>query len=208
MSAIECAIKRGIDIIASLLAITVLSPVCLLIAVLIRLDTRGPALFSQKRLGKQARPFECHKFRTMLVGSRDLRNVDGSTFNSEDDPRVTRVGRALRKTSLDELPQLFNVLKGEMSLVGPRPDQVDQVKLYTQRELLRLTVRPGLTGLAQINGRNSIPWEERKRLDLDYIERRSLSLDISLLLRTIPYVLIRRDVFGKQASETDDYIPG
>lgn len=208
MSAIECAIKRGIDIIASLLAITVLSPVCLLIAVLIRLDTRGPALFSQKRLGKQARPFECHKFRTMLVGSRDLRNVDGSTFNSEDDPRVTRVGRALRKTSLDELPQLFNVLRGEMSLVGPRPDQVDQVKLYTQRELLRLTVRPGLTGLAQINGRNSIPWEERKRLDLDYIERRSLSLDISLLLRTIPYVLIRRDVFGKQASETDDYIPG
>lgn len=208
MSAIECAIKRGIDISASLLAITVLSPVYLLIALLIKLDTRGPALFSQKRLGKQARPFECHKFRTMLVGSPDLRNVDGSTFNSENDSRVTRVGRALRKTSLDELPQLFNVLKGEMSLVGPRPDQVDQVKLYTQRELLRLTVRPGLTGLAQINGRNSIPWEERKRLDLDYIERRSLSLDISLLLRTIPYVLIRRDVFGKQASETDDYIPG
>jgi lipopolysaccharide/colanic/teichoic acid biosynthesis glycosyltransferase len=208
MSAIECAIKRGIDISASLLAITVFSPVYLLIALLIKLDTKGPALFSQKRLGKQARPFECRKFRTMLVGSPDLRNVDGSTFNSEDDPRVTRVGRALRKTSLDELPQLFNVLKGEMSLVGPRPDQVDQVKHYTQRELLRLTVRPGLTGLAQINGRNSIPWEERKRLDLDYIERRSLSLDISLLLRTIPYVLIRRDVFGKRASETDDYIPG
>jgi undecaprenyl phosphate N,N'-diacetylbacillosamine 1-phosphate transferase len=208
MSAIECAIKRGIDISACLLAITVLSPVYLLIALLIKLDTRGPALFSQKRLGKQARPFECYKFRTMLVGSPDLRNVDGSTFNSEDDPRVTRVGRALRKMSLDELPQLFNVIKGEMSLVGPRPDQVDQLKLYTQRELLRLTVRPGLTGLAQINGRNSIPWEERKRLDLDYIERRSLSLDISLLLRTIPYVLIRRDVFGKQPSETDDYIPG
>ncbi len=201
MNIFQFALKRMIDASVSLPALAIISPIYLIIVIAIRLDSKGPAIFRQRRMGMRGRPFNCYKFRTMRVGAPDIRNADGSTFNSEDDPRVTRVGAFLRKTSLDELPQLINVLVGEMSLVGPRPDQVDQIKFYSPRDMTRLFVKPGITGLAQINGRNSIPWDERKRLDLEYVERQSLALDLRILARTIPYVLVRRGVFVEQAGE-------
>lgn len=131
----------------------------------------------------------------MHVGSLDLRNPNGSTYNAPDDPRLTKVGRFLRKWSLDEFPELFNVLKGDMSLVGPRPDKIDQIKYYTGEEKKRLTFKPGITGWAQINGRNVIPWSKRKQLDLFYINNYSLLLDLKILIKSIFYVVKSKDVF-------------
>jgi undecaprenyl phosphate N,N'-diacetylbacillosamine 1-phosphate transferase len=199
--------KRVVDMVVSGSALLVLSPLFLLLAVLVRLTSAGPSLFCQKRLGKGGVPFTIYKFRTMYVNVPDLRNPDGSAYSAEDDPRVTPVGRLLRKTSLDELPQLFNVLRGDMSLVGPRPDQVDQRQYYSAAEQRKLEVKPGLTGLAQINGRNEIPWEQRKQLDLEYVERQSLGLDFSILARTVPYVLLRRDVSASQDPKANDERP-
>lgn len=195
MTVVAGLIKRSLDLVASAVAMFLLSPILLILALAVRHDSNGPATFRQKRLGKGGRVFYCYKFRTMIVDAPDLRNADGSTVNSEDDARVTRAGRILRKTSLDELPQLFNVLKGDMSLVGPRPDQADQIRFYAPHEMLRLSVRPGITGLAQIKGRNSISWEQRKQLDLEYVRRQSLWLDVLVLFLTIPYVATRRDIF-------------
>lgn len=194
-------IKRVLDVVAAGLGLLLSSPVMIVVALAVRCTSPGSALFSQRRLGKDGAPFAVHKFRTMYVGAPDIRNADGSTYVAENDPRVTAVGRFLRRTSLDELPQLLNVLKGEMSLVGPRPDQVDQLQYYTDEEKRKLLVKPGLTGLAQISGRNVIPWEDRKRLDLEYMERQSLLLDLRILAQTIPYVLLRRDVFDQGDSE-------
>lgn len=131
-----------------------------------------------------------------------LYNRDGSAWAGGDDPRVTRVGRFLRKTSLDELPQLWNVLRGEMSLVGPRPDQVDQIQFYAEAEKRKLNVRPGITGLAQISGRNSISWARRKALDVQYVDRKSFWLDAVILAKTLPYVLFRKDVTDEQHSSS------
>ena len=130
----------------------------------------------------------------MVHHAPELWNRDGSAYTGADDRRVTPAGRILRKTSLDELPQLFNVLRGEMSLVGPRPDQAGQIRFYTETEKRKLEVKPGITGLAQISGRNNISWERRKALDVEYVERQSFWLDLSLLARTIPYVLLRKDI--------------
>jgi lipopolysaccharide/colanic/teichoic acid biosynthesis glycosyltransferase len=134
------------------------------------------------------------KFRSMYENAPDLYNPDGSAWAGGNDPRVTRVGRFLRRTSLDELPQLVNVFRGDMSLVGPRPDQVDQIRFYTETEKRKLNVRPGITGLAQVSGRNNISWERRKALDVEYVDRQSFWLDLSIFARTIPYVLFRKDV--------------
>jgi undecaprenyl phosphate N,N'-diacetylbacillosamine 1-phosphate transferase len=171
-----------------------LSPVLLLCALAVRRSSPGPILFRQRRLGLHAHTFTLLKFRSMIQDAPDLRNRDGSAYTGVDDRRVTPVGRILRKSSLDELPQLFNVLRGEMSLVGPRPDQADQIVFYTRTEKRKLNVRPGITGLAQIGGRNNISWERRKALDVEYADRRSFWLDLSILARTIPYVLLRKDV--------------
>jgi undecaprenyl phosphate N,N'-diacetylbacillosamine 1-phosphate transferase len=186
--------ERLRDIIVASVALVLLAPLMALIALAVRLSSPGPALFRQWRLGLNGRPFQLLKFRTMIHNAPDLRNPDGSAYTGVDDPRVTPLGRFLRATSLDELPQLINVLKGEMSLVGPRPDQVDQLRFYTEREKERLKVRPGLTGLAQISGRNRITWEQRKALDVEYVERKSFWLDLVILVRTVPYVLLRKDV--------------
>jgi len=194
-------LKRTLDIIVSAIALALLSPMLLLIALLVRLTSQGPALFCQERLGRHGIPFAFYKFRTMHVNAPDIRNPDGSTFNAEADPRVTRLGRFFRKTSLDELPQLINVLKGEMSLVGPRPDKTDQAKFYTEHDRRKLLVKPGITGLAQISGRNSITWEQRRRLDVHYVENQNWWLDLRILFKTLPYVLLRRDVFIDVNSE-------
>lgn len=199
MSRSERAVKRLVDFVLSTVGLILLSPLLLLIGLLIRLDSRGGVIFRQHRLGQGGKVFACYKFRTMYADAPDIRNPDGSTYNAEDDPRVTRFGGFLRKTSLDELPQLINVFQGHMSLVGPRPDQADQLQYYSPEEERKLLVKPGITGLAQINGRNAIPWEQRKQLDLYYVDKQSLRLDVNILAKTIPYVLLRRGVFVEPA---------
>jgi lipopolysaccharide/colanic/teichoic acid biosynthesis glycosyltransferase len=186
--------KRIVDIAVAGVALLALCPAMFFIALVVRLSSPGPVLFRQLRLGRGGRPFTLLKFRTMRNGAPDLRNADGSAYTGAGDARVTPVGRILRAASLDELPQLFCVLAGTMSLVGPRPDQVDQLQFYSERDLLKLSVKPGLTGLAQIGGRNRISWERRKALDVEYVERQSLWLDLSILLRTIPYVAFGKDI--------------
>jgi len=151
-----------------------------------------------------AEVFTIYKFRTMQTDAPDIRNNDGSTFNSNDDPRVTKAGRILRKTSLDELPQLVNVMKGEMSLVGPRPDPPDAVVNYRPHDFLRLSMKPGMTGWAAIHGRNEIPWQTRRDLDLEYVRDWSFFLDLRILLMTIPYALTGRGVVGKAKSDSGD----
>lgn len=182
------------DLLIVPLLLVVFSPVLLACALAVRWSSPGPVIFRQRRLGRHGCIFFLLKFRSMIHDAPELRNPDGSAFTGHDDPRVTRVGRLLRKTSLDELPQLFNVLRGEMSLVGPRPDQVDQIRFYTETEKRKLLVKPGITGLAQINGRNNITWDRRKALDIEYVDRQSFWLDLTILARTIPYVLLRRHV--------------
>jgi lipopolysaccharide/colanic/teichoic acid biosynthesis glycosyltransferase len=151
-------------------------------------------VYTSRRLGRNGVSFNLLKFRSMRVGAADWRNADGSSFSSDEDPRVTGVGRFLRKMSLDELPQIINVLKGDMSLVGPRPDQVDQIRYYSDRDREKLAVKPGITGLAQISGRNSIPWDIRRALDIEYVRKRSMFLDLAIMLKTIPYVLKREGI--------------
>jgi lipopolysaccharide/colanic/teichoic acid biosynthesis glycosyltransferase len=195
MTRFERFVKRVLDLSLAGMGLLVLSPVLFLVAALVALTSPGPVLFRQGRLGRGGQPYLIWKFRTMVDKAPDLRNKDGSAYNADDDPRVTKVGKILRKTSIDELPQLLNVLTGEMSMVGPRPDQVDQLRYYTDAEKKKLSVKPGITGLAQISGRNSISWEQRKRFDLEYVDRQSLVLDLQILFRTIPYVLFRKDIF-------------
>jgi len=182
------------DLLIASVLLLILSPVLLLCALAVRRSSPGPVLFKQRRLGQHGSPFHLLKFRSMIHNAPALRNADGSAYTGEEDPRVTRVGRFLRRTSLDELPQFFNVFRGDMSLVGPRPDQVDQLRFYTETEKRKLNVKPGITGLAQINGRNNISWERRKALDVEYVDRQTFWLDLSILARTIPYVLQRKDV--------------
>jgi lipopolysaccharide/colanic/teichoic acid biosynthesis glycosyltransferase len=186
--------KRFIDLVLSVIAVALLSPVMLIVALSIRLGSAGPALYRQARLGLHGKPFWLLKFRTMFRDSPDLRNPDGSAFSAAKDSRVTPVGGFLRATSLDELPQLINVIRGEMSLVGPRPDQVDQIQYYTEAEKRKLLVKPGITGLAQISGRNAISWSERKALEVQYVDRHSVALDLKILLLTIPCVFRARGI--------------
>ncbi len=190
------AIKRGIDVVAAVLGVTFGAPLLGLIAAAIRIDSPGPIVFRQTRVGVNGRRFEMYKFRSMVEGAeeeldelRDLSEVDGPIFKMRDDPRVTRVGRILRRTSLDELPQLWNVLRGDMSLVGPRPPLPSEVREYREWHKKRLEVRPGVTGLWQVSGRSLLSFDEQCLLDIYYIENWSLWLDFQILLRTIPRVL-------------------
>jgi exopolysaccharide biosynthesis polyprenyl glycosylphosphotransferase len=190
------AIKRAIDIVASFLGLVVLSPLLVAIGVWIRLDSQGPAIYRAPRVGKKGKKFSCYKLRTMIASAdrqkqclREANQRQGPFFKMAEDPRVTRCGRWLRKFSIDELPQLVNVLKGEMSLVGPRPHPVDDVERYTIEHLRRLDVKPGITGLWQVTARRDPSFETNMALDLEYIENWSLGLDIKILLRTIPAVM-------------------
>ncbi len=191
-------IKRLIDIIISLIMILILWPLMLVIAVWIKLDSRGPAFFKPTRIGLNARPFRMFKFRTMKTGGEkdwmkrfDPAKIDEFVFQAEDDPRITKAGRFLRKTSLDELPNLFNVLGGTMSLVGPRPEEPEVVGHYDERMRRRLTVKPGITGLAQISGRGEMPLKDVIDKDLEYIDNQSVRLDIKILFKT-PFMVFSR----------------
>jgi lipopolysaccharide/colanic/teichoic acid biosynthesis glycosyltransferase len=181
--------KRAIDLVVGGLMLVAASPLLLLIPLAIRLSSPGPSLFRQRRVGQDGRLFTCYKFRTMYVDAPDMWNADGSAVTSGDDPRVTAIGRFLRKSSLDELPQLINVLKGEMSLVGPRPELPSALERYSQRQRTRLVMPPGITGWAAIHGRNDLPWNARLELDLEYVARYSLRLDLYILLCTVLIVL-------------------
>jgi exopolysaccharide biosynthesis polyprenyl glycosylphosphotransferase len=187
--------KRAFDIAVASFCIVLFLPLFIIIPILIRLDSRGKAIFLQKRAGVNGRPFFMYKFRSMVDGADeqlpnliDLNNLKEPAYKLLDDPRVTRVGRFLRRTSLDELPQFFNVLKGEMSMVGPRPEAMEVVAQYNLENRRRLSVKPGITGPMQVNGRADLPFEDRVRLELGYISQYSLLEDFKYLLRTIPAI--------------------
>jgi undecaprenyl phosphate N,N'-diacetylbacillosamine 1-phosphate transferase len=198
--------KRILDLFLCCLALPIALPLIAICALAVRLSSPGPVLFRQKRLGINRTPFEMLKFRSMYVNAPDLRNSDGSTFNGAQDSRVTSVGRFLRKTSLDEVPQLVNVLRGEMSFVGPRPDLPDSIQHYRPQDHLRLSVLPGITGLPQVRGRNTLPWEVRREMDVEYAETRSLWLDIRIILMTFPAVLFSRGVYIQGSKRSEEIV--
>jgi lipopolysaccharide/colanic/teichoic acid biosynthesis glycosyltransferase len=179
-------IRRAIDVVLGTIALIAAAPVIAVAMLAIRLESRGHPIYRQRRVGKDGQEFDLLKLRTMVDGAEHL--GAGLAIN-ENDPRVTRVGAFLRRTSLDELPNLLGVVRGELSFIGPRPTIPVQVAQYTERQRGRLAIRPGITGWAQVNGRASLPWSERIELDLYYIEHRSLTLDARILWRTVAIVL-------------------
>jgi lipopolysaccharide/colanic/teichoic acid biosynthesis glycosyltransferase len=178
--------KRALDVTVASALLALSSPALALAALLIRLETHGHPIYRQRRVGRDGVPFELYKLRTMVSGAETM---GAGLALSEGDSRITRLGAVLRRTSMDELPNLVNVLRGDMSIVGPRPTVQVQVDRYTERQRGRLSVRPGLTGWAQIQGRASLPWSERIELDLWYVEHASLALDLRILWRTVAMVL-------------------
>jgi undecaprenyl phosphate N,N'-diacetylbacillosamine 1-phosphate transferase len=192
--------KLCLDYLGAWIGLIIISPVIYFIAIVIRIDSPGPIFFRQERIGKDGKPFMSYKFRSMV----DKATTMGLGINvAVHDDRITRMGKYLRNTSLDELPQLFNVLKGEMSLVGPRPTLRYQVEAYDAVQRRRLKVKPGITGWAQINGRNAIPWEDRIKLDVWYVDNWSLWLDLKILGRTLKTVLKREGLYGPDGINYD-----
>ena len=194
--------KRSTDIAIALFLIVLFLPVIPIVTFLIKLDSKGPILFKQRRVGKNGKEFEFYKYRSMVVGAesvigvlRPLSGVNGPVFKLKNDPRVTSVGRFLRRSSLDELPQLINVLKGEMSIVGPRPNLPSEVAHYLPWQKQRLCVTPGITCFWQITGRSHIGFQEWMRLDLEYIRKRSFLTDLKIILKTIPAVIARKGAY-------------
>ena len=179
-------IRRTVDIVFGMLALIVAAPAIVLAMLAIRLESRGHPIYRQRRVGKDGQEFDLLKLRTMVDGAE---HVGAGLAINENDPRVTRVGAFLRRTSLDELPNLLGVVRGDLSFIGPRPTIPVQVAQYTERQRGRLAIRPGITGWAQVNGRAALPWSERIELDLYYIEHRSLAFDVRILWRTVSIVL-------------------
>lgn len=187
--------KRACDLITASLALVVLSPLIVLIIVVVKLGSPGPVLFRQARLGRDGVPFMLYKFRTMRHNAPMVRNADGSAFVGAGDPRLTRAGRFLRDYTLDEIPQLINVIKGDMSIIGPRPDLVEQLELYDDLMRRKLEVKPGMACLSLVYGRNSLSWYRRAELDVQYVDRRSLRLDAEIFFKACVSVLLRRGVY-------------
>jgi lipopolysaccharide/colanic/teichoic acid biosynthesis glycosyltransferase len=202
MNALGRQMKRAMDLVLVFLLLLPASVLMAIVAVAIKLDSRGPVIYASERIGRGGEPFTMFKFRSMVVGAEDgkddllhLNEVEGPVFKVRDDPRVTRVGRHIRRLSLDELPQLFNVLMGDMSLVGPRPPLASEVADYQPWQMQRLTVTGGLTGLWQISGRSDLDFDDLCRLDIEYIETWSLLLDVQILLKTIPAAVSARGAY-------------
>ena len=195
--------KRFLDIIGSVIGIVIFIPLYIILAILMKIeDRKGSIFFKQTRVGKDGKVFEMYKFRSMVTNAEELlssiihlNETTGAMFKVKNDPRVTRLGRFIRKTSIDELPQLWNVLKGEMSLVGPRPPLPSEVRNYTSYDKQRLQVTPGCTGLWQVSGRSNIGFEEMVALDLRYIEKKSITYDVKLIFKTLGVMLGSRDAF-------------
>lgn len=192
-------IKRFIDICFGIIGLIPLFFVTLFIAPAIFLTDRGPICYNAERLGKKGKPFKMYKFRSMKVNAPDIRNADGSTYNGDDDPRVTKIGRFMRKTSIDELPQFLNVLKGDMSVIGPRPDPLDDINIYTEEQKKKLDVRPGITGYNQAYFRNAISQNDKFNNDLYYSKNISFWLDLKILFKTISTVLLRKNVYNDES---------
>ena len=196
-------IKRTMDILVAALFLVGLSPLLLMVALIIYLTDRGPVIYTQKRVGKWGKEFSFPKFRSMVVNADEIRqkildqshHTDSLTFKMAKDPRITWIGRIIRKLSIDELPQLWNVLKGDMSLVGPRPPLPEEVAKYTLKDRRRLDVIPGLTCTWQVSGRSDIPFDEQVKLDVAYIESKSIMTDIRILFQTIPAVLTGKGAY-------------
>ncbi|MFJ8259756.1 sugar transferase [Peribacillus asahii] len=195
--------KRLVDIIGSLLGLILLSPIILIVAILIKIESpKGSVFFKQVRVGKGETTFQMYKFRSMITDAEDrlkdlleLNEVSGAMFKMKDDPRITRIGKFIRKTSIDELPQLWNVLKGEMSLVGPRPPLLREVEEYSSYDKQRLLVTPGCTGLWQISGRSNLSFNEMVKLDLKYIANRSIWFDIRIIFKTAFALISSKDAY-------------
>ncbi len=203
LNSFERVIKRTMDLVIAILATIILSPIMLITAVAIRIDSPGPAIFKQKRVGQNGRIFDIYKFRSMCVDAEakketlmEQNEMDGFMFKIKDDPRVTRVGRFIRKTSIDELPQLFNVIRGEMSLVGTRPPTVEEVSQYKRGQWRRISIKPGITGMWQISGRNDITsFDEVVELDLRYIDNWTIWLDIEILFKTVGVLVTKKGAY-------------
>lgn len=196
------AAKRLVDLGGALAGLLLILPLFPFLALLIKLDSPGPLLFRQKRVGRDGRLFDCYKFRSMVVDAeaqkdrlQHLNEASGAAFKIEHDPRITGVGRFIRRSSLDEFPQLLNVIKGDMSVVGPRPQIPSEVAQYTPRQARRLLVKPGLTCLWQVSGRSQLDFDEWMALDLEYVARRGLGFDFWVLTRTIPAVIERKGAY-------------
>ncbi|CEN76509.1 UDP-galactose phosphate transferase [[Clostridium] sordellii] len=194
-------IKRTIDILASSIGLLVLSPVLIIVGILIRVKLGSPIFFTQDRLGKDGKVFKMIKFRTML----DATDKWGEPLPDED--RLTPFGKALRSTSLDELPELINVFKGDMSLVGPRPLLIEYRELYSEEQFRRHEVRPGITGWAQVNGRNTLAWNERFKMDIDYVDNQSVFIDIKILFMTV-FKVLKRDGISQDGHVTMEKFNG
>jgi undecaprenyl phosphate N,N'-diacetylbacillosamine 1-phosphate transferase len=193
-------IKRVLDLLVSLTALILLSPLLIAIAIIIKLSSKGPAIFRQERAGKNGKPFILYKFRTM---KSDV-NPFGQSPKSGDDPRLIKFGKFIREYSLDELPQFFNVLKGDMTIVGPRPLYISQMAEWDQNQKRRLLVKPGLTGLAQISGRGALTREEKLELDIRYVDSANLWLDFKIVFVTIAHVFTKTSIYEKRYSRTEE----
>lgn len=188
-------VKRILDFLLALIALPFFSLLFLILAPAIYISDRGSVFYNAPRLGKNGKTFTMYKFRTMRMNAPDLRNADGSTYNASDDPRLTKIGKFLRKTSLDEAPQILNVLKGDMSFIGPRPDLPEHREFYEKDEPRKLEVRPGISGLAQAYYRNSIDWKQRIALDIYYIDHICFRLDVRIFCKTIFSIVKRERIF-------------
>jgi lipopolysaccharide/colanic/teichoic acid biosynthesis glycosyltransferase len=191
-------VNRALDLAIAGVLLVVTAPLLGLAALAIKLESRGLVFYRQRRIGKDGRPFELLKLRTMVPGAETM---GAGIYVLEGDPRITRVGRLLRRFSLDELPNLVNVLRGELAIVGPRPTVQEQVDRYTERQRRRLEVKPGITGWAQIKGRTSLPWPERIELDVWYVEHRSLRLDLEILARTARLLATGRGLYSEELKQ-------
>jgi len=196
-SSADAVIRRALDISMSLLLLAILSPVFLVLAVIIKLDSRGPVFFTQRRVGRDGKTFILYKFRSMVIDAEERKlellkynEASGPLFKIKRDPRVTSCGRWMRRLSFDELPQLFNVLRGEMSFVGPRPSLPSEVAQYSPAHMRRLSVKPGITGLSQVSGRSDLPFERLIAYDMQYIEKQSIWTDFKIVLRTLRVVFL------------------
>lgn len=187
--------KPLFDFIIGLIAFPFVLLITIFVGIAIKLDDGGPILYNAPRLGKGGKPFKMFKFRSMKVNAPDIRLADGSTYNGEDDPRVTRIGRFLRKTSIDEIPQFINILIGDMSLIGPRPDFPSYMDNYTKEDLVLLTVKPGITGWNQVINRNSATGKEKTECDVYYAKNYSFVLDVRIFFKTIKTVILKENVY-------------
>lgn len=193
-------IKRGMDFAVAFVALLVLSPLMLIVSILIKLNRDGPVLFKQKRPGINGKIFTVYKFRTMSVKTHDENGRELSDFE-----RMSKIGNLLRKTSVDELPQFINILKGDMSFIGPRPLLTEYLEFYTPEQMRRHEVRPGISGWAQVNGRNTITWEEKFRYDVEYVDKMSLKMDIYILIKTVLNVLKQDGINSGEANTMEKF---